>query len=326
MHIKPCDDPTEWDRLVHEYEGHPLQLWGWGELKTAHGWVAHRYIAYEDEHIIGAAQVLVKPMPWPLRGFAYIPRGPVCQEADQDRVLEAVAVHVKQHIRAVVLSVEPPREKSPAGKGWRRSAHTILIPDTLILDLSRTEDELQTAMTKKTRQYIRKSSREAISLRRVTQRAMLTDLLTMYHETATRAGFALHDDRYYYDVFDQLGEASAIYAASDEQGPVAFLWLAVSAGTAFELYGGMNERGQLLRANYALKWHAIRECKRWGVTEYDLNGLLNDGISTFKRGFANHETTLAGTYDYPLSRWYPVWSHLLPMGKRIVRTLKSLRK
>lgn len=326
MYIDTCYDPLQWDTVVHEYGGHPLQLWGWGEVKAAHGWTAHRYLVRRDDDIVGAAQVLVRPLPRPLRGFAYIPRGPVCDGDDQDEVLAAVALHVKQHIRAVVLSVEPPRENPPTGKGWRRSTNTILIPDTLILDLSQSEEALQEAMTKKTRQYIRKSSREHLTIRRVKQREMLADLLSMYRETATRAGFPLHDERYYYDVWDRLGDASVIYAASDEDGPIAFLWLAVSAGTAFELYGGMNETGQRLRANYALKWHAISECKRWGVQYYDLNGLLNDGISTFKRGFASHETTLAGTYDYPLSPWYPVWNTLLPSAKRMMRRLKSLRK
>lgn len=326
MHIDTCYDPAQWDTVIHEHGGHPLQLWGWGEVKVAHGWTAHRYLVLRGDETIGAAQVLVRPLPWPLRGFAYIPRGPVCAAVDQDDVLAIVAHHVKQHIGAVVLSVEPSGEVAPTGKGWHRSANTILIPDTLILDLSQSEDELQQAMTKKTRQYIRKSSREKITIRRVKQREMLDDLLSIYHETAQRAEFPLHETQYYYDVFDKLGDASVIYAASDEKGPIAFLWLAVSAGVAFELYGGMNEEGQRLRVNYALKWHAITECKRWGIEQYDLNGLLNDGISTFKRGFASHETTLAGTYDYPLSPWYPIWNTLLPGAKRIIRRFKSLRK
>lgn len=326
MHIDTCYDPSQWDAVIHGYGGHPLQLWGWGEVKAAHGWTAHRYLVQRKGITVGAAQVLVRPLPWPLRGFAYIPRGPACDEVAQDQVLEAVAHHVKRHIGAVVLSVEPPRETAPRGKGWRRSTNTILIPDTLILDLSQDEEVLQTAMTKKTRQYIRKSSREHVTIRRVKQREMLDDLLSIYQETAQRAGFPLHEAQYYYDVFDKLGDASVIYAASNEEGQIAFLWLGVSAGVAFELYGGMNEEGQRLRINYALKWHAITECKRWGVEQYDLNGLLNDGISTFKRGFASHETTLAGTYDYPLSPWYPIWNTLLPAAKKTIRRIKSLRK
>lgn len=322
----PCEDKERWDTYVHDHEGHPLQLWGWGDVKAAHGWSAYRYLLTDGDTEKGAAQVLVKSLPWPFRRFVYVPRGPVCSDGDQDEVLAALAARVRTELPGTVFSVEPPRAQAPAGKGWWRSDNTILIPNTLILDLSKSEEELQEAMAKKTRQYIRKSAREDITIRRVTRREMLADLLEIYHETAERAGFALHDDAYYYDIFDKLGDASVIFAASNGHGPIAFLWLAVSAGTAFELYGGMNEEGQHLRANYALKWHAITECKRWGVGWYDLNGLLNDRISTFKRGFASHETELAGTYDYSLSPLYTVWAKLLPAGKRTVRKMKSLRK
>ena len=88
----------------------------------------------------------------------------------------------------------------------------------------------------------------------------------------------------------------------------------------------MNEEGQVLRANYMLKWHAITKCKEWGIDRYDMNGLLNDGVSTFKQGFADHEDLLVGTYDYPLSRLYPIWTKALPKVKSVLRKIKSLRK
>ena len=56
---KNCTDAALWDEVVHDLEGHPLQLWGWGELKAAHGWSAHR-IRFTDaeDRVVGAAQVL----------------------------------------------------------------------------------------------------------------------------------------------------------------------------------------------------------------------------------------------------------------------------
>lgn len=145
--------------------------------------------------------------------------------------------------------------------------------------------------------------------------------LAIYHQTAQRAGFALHSDAYYRKVATCLGEGSQLFAAFSGPDPVAFLWLAASRSTAFELYGGMNDAGQRLRANYALKWHAMMAMRDRAVTRYDLNGLLNDGISTFKRGFADHEDQLMGTVDVPFNPLYTVWSRLLPTAKRAVRRL-----
>ena len=325
IHGQLCEEAPLWDEIVHDLGGHPLQLWGWGEVKAAHNWRAHRVIFTDDtDDVIGVAQLLERTLPVPFRRMLYVPRGPVWKEGRGAQVLEALATYAKGRLPGVVLTVEPDSEMMPPSPGWRSARNTILIPQTLIIDLHQTEDQLLEAMTKKTRQYIRKSGREGVEIRRVRRREDVAPLLSIYRETAERAGFALHDDQYYYDIHDKLGDSSLIFAAYAEDKPVAFLWLAASQRTAFELYGGMTDQGRDLRANYTLKWHAIGKCREWGIERYDLNGLLNDGISTFKRGFASHEDVLVGTYDYPMSLLYLVWARLLPTAKRIVRILKSL--
>jgi len=320
-----CTQDLLWDEIVHDLGGHPLQLWGWGEVKNAHNWRAHRIIFTDDEKaVIGAAQVLERTLPTPFRRILYVPRGPVWTQGRGAEVLTALASYIKTQFPGVVLTIEPDVTDMPTANGWRHSRNTVLIPRTLILTLDKSEEELLAAMTKKTRQYIRKSGREGVEIRRVRKREDITPLLAIYTETAQRAGFALHDDQYYYDIHDKLGESSIIFAAYVKGKPVAFLWLAASERTAFELYGGMTDEGRDVRANFTLKWHGITKCKEWGIERYDLNGLLNDGISTFKRGFASHEDMLVGTYDYPLSPLYVIWVKVLPLAKRVMRALKSL--
>lgn len=322
-----CNEPSLWDEVIHDLKGHPLQLWGWGELKGAHNWLQHRVLFVDEDDIVhGAAQILVRPLPGPFKRLDYVPRGPVWREGQGEAVLEALVRYCKQYLSGTLLSVEPDAEVFPNVSSWIRSENTILIPHTLILDLKRPEDELLVEMTKKTRQYIRKSSREGVAIRQVRTRADITPLLDIYRDTASRANFAIHDDEYYYDVHDKLGESSVIFAAYQGDTPISFVWLAASSTTAFELYGGMNQLGQDLRANYALKWHAITKCQEWGIERYDMNGLLNDGVSTFKQGFASHEDLLIGTYDYPLSPLYTVWKKGLPMAKKAFRRLQSFKK
>lgn len=321
--IEVIGDQEAWDEEILNGGGHPLQLWGWGEVKAAHNWRVERIFVRENEKVIGAVQILLRPLPGPFRCLAYIPRGPMAMPENRAKVLEELALYVKETHRAVALTVEPDWIDWPEAAGWKHSANTILIPRTLILDLTKAEDELQSAMSKKTRQYIRKSAAEAIEVRRVKNREELAACLEIYKDTAKRANFALHDDDYYYDIYEKMGDFSPVLAAFSNGRPIAFLWLAISQETAFELYGGMNEEGQELRANYALKWHTIQTMKKWGLSRYDFNGLLNDGVSTFKQGFADHEDMLAGTYDKPLSPLYSVWSYGLPKAKMIIRKLRN---
>jgi peptidoglycan pentaglycine glycine transferase (the first glycine) len=323
--LQPNLDKEAWDDYVLEHGGHPLQLWGWGETKAVNGWFVERLFAYDlDKNVIGAVQVLVRRLPWPFKALAYVPRGPIIDEGQTKDFLESLANYVKSQYRAVAVSIEPDWiELRTLPRGWRPGKNTILIPHTLILNLNKTRDELLSAMSKKTRQYIRKSVKEeGLAIRQVKTVEDLKECLDIYHETAKRAGFAVHDDDYYYDVFDHLGEASPVFTAYQNDHPVAFLWLAISARTAFELYGGMNDAGQELRANYALKWHAITKMQEWGIERYDMNGLVSDGVSNFKRGFADHEDMLVGTYDKPLSSLYFWWVRALPLAKKLLRTIK----
>lgn len=319
-----CDEKAAWNKTITTLGGHPLQLWGWGEVKAAHNWRVQRITIADDNETIGAAQILLRNLPKPLNQLCYIPRGPVCKQGREEDILAAIVNYVKHHLPCTVLTIEPDTENLLRAKGWRQSPNNILLSHTLILNLTNTTEELLAAMTKKTRQYIRKSGRVGLSIKPVKTRQDIAACLEIYRQTAKRAKFALHDDQYYYDIHDKLGEYSQIFAAYEDNRPVSFLWLATSPETSFELYGGMNDRGQALRANYALKWHAITECKRQGIKRYDMNGLLNDGVSNFKRGFASHENNLAGTYDYPMSQFYPVWRHGLPLAKKTIRKTKKL--
>ncbi|MEK8228856.1 peptidoglycan bridge formation glycyltransferase FemA/FemB family protein [Oerskovia sp. M15] len=157
------------------------------------------------------------------------------------------------------------------------------------------------AMGKSTRYDIRKAGRSGLDVRRVTTEEDVHKVLGVYRETAERAGFALHDDEYYLDIHRELGEHSVLVAAFDEGEPVAFVWCVASATTSFELYGGINDAGRKLRANAPVKWHAIELAQQAGLTRYDMNGLLNDGISEFKRSFAQHDDELVGSIDVPFS-------------------------
>ncbi len=320
--IRQCANRAEWDEYIIDHNGHPLQLWGWGQVKATHGWRVDRVFIEQGDRILGAAQLLIKPLPFPLRALAYVPRGPVAASGDRGEVLNELATYVKTTYKAVAVSIEPDWTEMPMVTGWRETANTILIPRTLILDLRKSEDELLAAMSKKTRQYIRKSATEGVEVKRVKTEAELDECLMIYRLTAARAGFALHDDAYYKDIFHEMGDFSPVFAAYANGRVVAFLWPVISGTTVFELYGGMNDEGQRLRANYTLKWEVIRTMKAWGLERYDMNGLLNDGVSTFKQSFASHEDMLVGTYDKPLSPLYTVWHKGLPTAKKLLRKIK----
>jgi len=321
IELQRCSDKEQWDDYILEKGGHPLQLWGWGQVKTGHGWKAERVFAYDEDEIVGAAQILIRRLPTPFKSFAYIPRGPLVEDSYSSEFLDALAGLVKRTHHSVALSVEPDAIDFNTPDGWVRSINKVLPAETILLDLNKSESDLLADMAKKTRQYIRKSAAD-VTIKQVKNRESIDICLDLYAQTSKRAGFNTHDRQYYLDVFLQMQDYSPIYLAYDGDEPVAFLWLAMSEKTAYELYGGMNERGQELRANYALKWHVMKKVKEWGIERYDFGGLVAGGVATFKQGWSIDTTLFAGTFDKPLSPLYSVWVKGLPLAKIVVQKIR----
>lgn len=330
-------DRAEWDALVDALGGHPLQLWGWGEVKATGPWRPHRLRVRDGDRTIGAAQVLVRRLPFPFRALCHVPRGPAVAPADEAApvgygvgdealraaVCSAVVAWCRANVGGVGISLEPdwPEGTTLPVPGVRPGPQRILHPVTLVLDLTRPADELVAEMGRTTRADVRKGGRD-VEIRRVTAEDEVRAVLDVYRDTAAHAGFQLHADDYYLAVHRELGDASLLVAAFRDGRPCSFVWDAVSATTAFELYGGVDEVGRKARANAPVKWHAVRLAQDAGLRRYDMNGLLNDGISAFKRSFAEHEDRLVGTLDVAFSPLYPVWVRAMPWGKRVLRTLR----
>ena len=50
MKIEECRNTAQWNDFIDDQNGHPLQKWGWGELKSNHNWQASRlFIIYNKK-------------------------------------------------------------------------------------------------------------------------------------------------------------------------------------------------------------------------------------------------------------------------------------
>ncbi|WP_297182280.1 peptidoglycan bridge formation glycyltransferase FemA/FemB family protein [uncultured Enorma sp.] len=315
-------DAQAWDEIVNAHAGHPMQAWGWGELKERTGsWTARRIVVERDGSFEGACQVLVRKLPWPFGHICYAPRGPVTDHAaDVPQVADDVAAWCRANVSAVSLKIEPAvtAQEVTMPAPWE-PAEKITLPNTAAIDLAPTEDEIMAGLhSKKARQYIRKAGRSGVEVRRATE-ADLDAIMDIYHHTAETDEFFLHSDEYYRTAFSACADVNQVFIAEIEGRPLAFLWNITTSGTAFELWGGVTDEGKRLRANYLLKWHAMCTAKESGAALYDMNGLLEGGVSTFKLLFAGEPTVWIGTFDRPLSPLYHVWDGALKLYRRLFK-------
>ena len=186
-----------------------------------------------------------------------------------------------------------------------------------MIDLAADEAALWGDLRKKWRQYVNKARTGGV---RVVDAGpeRLDEFYRIYRETADRAGFLIRAQSAYRDVWDAFGpsgHARLLFAELADGTPVATLFL-VRAGTrVVEPYGGMTEAGADSRANYLLKWEAIRSSREQGATTYDLWGLAHSGIAHFKTGFGGREIAYVGAWDLVLD----------PLGRRTYAVAQRTR-
>jgi lipid II:glycine glycyltransferase (peptidoglycan interpeptide bridge formation enzyme) len=319
-------DAQAWDQFVESAEpGSYLQLSGWASVKAANGWAAHRVIAGADERETAriGAQVLIRrpgPMPW---AFAYAPRGPVASSwaaEDLKAFTEGVRDSLRQTGRVSHLRIDPEIEVDgaldPDGRlrsslrdaGWR-PAPPIQPSATRVVDLDADEDALWGDLRKKWRQYVNKAKQAGVIVVDADE-SRLPDFYRIYRETADRAGFLIRTEAAYRDVWNAFapsGRARLLFAQTSEGEPQATLFLVRCGSRVVEPYGGMTASGAESRANYLLKWEAIRSSRERGARAYDLWGLATGGIAHFKTGFGGREVRYVGAWDLVLD----------PLGRRV---------
>jgi peptidoglycan pentaglycine glycine transferase (the first glycine) len=312
-------DDRAWDAFVAA--GNPgsyLQLAGWAAVKKANGWRRARVVA--DASVSTAspvgAQVLLRrprPLPW---AFAYAPRGPVTAGWTPDTIgaftgearnLPATVGRIS-HLR-IDPEIEADGPLDPDGSvrrslraaGWR-PASPIQPNATRIIDLVPDEEALWGDLRKKWRQYVNKARTAGVTVSDADGDA-LPEFYRVYRETADRAGFLIRTERAYRDIWEAYrptGNARLLFARRPDGEALATLFL-IRAGTrVVEPYGGMTAEGGESRANYLLKWEAIRTSRDQGATSYDLWGLATGGIAHFKTGFGGREVQYIGAWDLVL--------------------------
>ena len=189
-----------------------------------------------------------------------------------------------------------------ADAGWRQ-APPIQPPSTRLIDLTAGEEALWGDLRKKWRQYVNKARSNGVRVVELPGDP-IAPFYAIYRETAARAGFLIRVEQAYRDVWDAYrptGDATILFAVDADGTPQAALFLVRNGLRVVEPYGGMTSTGADLRANYLLKWEAIRRSGGAGAATYDLWGLAHPGIAHFKTGFGGREVRFIGAWDLVLS-------------------------
>jgi hypothetical protein len=188
--------------------------------------------------------------------------------------------------------------------GFRRAEHTYGYVETLLLDLTPTEDDLFRALHHAARRKIRQLAGHPVVVRPVANRSLAERMNQLLEETMARTGgrFSRRDWERRIDLSAEHPELSRIVGLFRTDVPetdslLAFAWGCHGGDHVFySEAASTRDTGDLrLPLAYGVMWDLIVWAKRTGARWFDLGGITHGtrdsddplgGISDFKRHFS----------------------------------------
>ena len=375
---------ADWNHLIAQLPNpHFLQTWEWVQVKEKYGWTPMPLVwesGIGNRESVGAAAMILKRA-ISFRGLfhasvLYAPKGPLMNWEDEslrNRVLNDLQAFAKKQ-GAIFLKLDPdvvlgtgvPASEEDVvhnggqvmmselkWRGWKFSSDQIQFRNTVLVDLSASEEEMLARMKQKTRYNVRLAEKKGVTVRVGTQ-ADLRMLYKMYAETSVRDGFVIRDEGYYKMVWEtfmssnveklessqvptfkplNLPTCEPIIAEVDGE-PVAAIFVFYFAGRAYYVYGMSKNIHREKMPTYLLQWEAMKRAKNHGCKIYDLWGapeIFGEsdsmwGVYRFKEGLGGQVLRTLGAWDYaPNSFFYKMYVEVMPRVLDVMRSRGKAR-
>ena len=311
MQLEPINDQSTWDAFVSAQPWASFQQsWHWGEFQKTQGHLVKRFFFGPA---LAAQFIYYKRR---LSGYWFCPRGPVGEVTRE--LFHSFLLQLDRTVKPkpFFFRVEPPIETTSAEGlimlALRRN-HAMSPAATVLVDLTKTEEELLEGMHPKTRYNIRVAEKHGIVVREGTSQEERDAFLHLLKETGKRQGFIPHDLDYLRSMFEFLSQKKmARLRLAENKGTVLAANLEITFGdTVTYLHGASSTESKNVMAPFLLHWEAMRCAKRNGYRWYDMWGANAEaksnyyykesweGITRFKRGWGGRTVDLVGTWDLP---------------------------
>ena len=375
-----------WNKFIAENSSESfLQAWEWGSFQESLGRKIWRMgivksqkskvksLEISNSSLLGMILIVKYDLPFG-QSYLYCPRGPVAKASSIKYQASSIFNFLSDEIKkiakeekAMFLKIDPPAEldreieapplKKGTGGIFKKSSSEIQPRDTLILDLTKSEEELLKEMKPKTRYNIRLAERKGVKVinpkSQIPNPKYFNEFWRLINETSERDKFASHNKDYYWKMlkslnFFQDGKQDSkqklqakLYLAEYENKTIAANIVLSFGDFCVYLHGASSSKYRNVMAPYLLQWMQILGAKKTGCKSYDfwgidsskfqipnpksqINSKFNDwsGITRFKKGFGGQERNYVGAYDLVFN-WEKYYMY--KFFRRIKTTLKLIK-
>lgn len=309
----------EWEALVKgRFSSGFLQSFFWSEFKRKVGWQTYKIGFLHKEKLIAGA-VINKFQFSKNKNFIYLAEGPVMDFEDThaeetfhllmseiDNVVDLKGENLTTHVR-----IDPRISIAPSYFNRFHKAPFNMEPrNTLMIDLSKSEEEILKNMKQKGRYNIKIAVREGVEIRVASpSEAEVLNFADVYSQTVSRKKFDGKDKKYFEILFGHLKDLNntKLFFASYKGKILASAIVIYYGDRATYFFGGTSSAHREKMAPYLLHWHIIQDAKKAGMRWYDFWGVSPRdadsshgwyGFTQFKEKFGGIRFDFIGAYDF----------------------------
>jgi len=187
---------------------------------------------------------------------------------------------------------------------------------TLILDITKSEEDLLNGMHPKMRYNIGLAQKHRVKIRMANKDDDFTGFWRLMLQTSKRDGFRAYSRTYYEEMLEIPGVM--LFLAEHGNEVIAANIVVFYKNIAIYLHGASSYEHRNLMAVPLLQWCQILEAKKIGCIEYDFWGIDEQkwpGVTRFKKGFGGKEVVYPGAYDLVFK---PIWYKLYKLAKKFL--------
>ncbi len=306
----------EWNDIVSNIDTPSfMQTWEFGEAKALAGpWKVSRAVFQKGEETVGAAQAMIRTMPFLNSGLVWINRAPILKKRDteQSDIYIDMLRELKRYWvdeKKMYLRIAPPLMATGENYAILEKAGYLRATETdgwasEIVDLSRSTEELRKGLQQKWRNCLNKAERLEVTYETGSSDVLMDELLDDYKELLHNKGFGTNLSPELVRTMQNLFPDSRkmlVFAGRQNGEKLGSILIATYGDTCMYMIGATNNTGRKVNANHYLIWNAVCEMRKRGYRWFDLWGAHPDntppGILHFKRGLSGKPYQLMGEVE-----------------------------
>jgi len=252
--------------------------------------------------------------------YLEIPGGPVLDWEKEQELASAISkmLSIAKAHRCSFVRVRPQLLDTPENRvllkklGGKLSPMHLAAEHTVILDLTKSEEELLAGMRRQTRYEVRRAQKLGIIVESGNSDELFKDFHKAQVATATRQHFVPPDLKTLMAEHKAFSDNAKIYIAktAEEKAPIAYGLILVDGEEAEYYEAASTDLNRKLPGAYALQWQVIKDLKKQGIKRYNLWGIAPPnqphhryaGVTTFKTGFGGEIVSYVPAHDFVVSK------------------------